>query len=165
MSKKLNTLKDLLIHQVKDLYSAETQIIDALPKMIKNTSHAKLKKALEDHLEETKTQKERLEKMAKHLKTELGGETCHAIKGIIKEGSEWMKKDADADVMDAGIIASAQRVEHYEIAGYGTAHQFAEQLKLTEVAELLAQTLKEEKKADVKLTKIAVSTVNEDAEA
>ena len=165
MSKKLNTLQDLLIHQVKDLYSAETQIIAALPKMIKNTSHVKLKKALGDHLEETKTQKERLDRIAKHLKTDIDGETCHAIKGIIKEGSEWLKKDADADVMDAGIIANAQRVEHYEIAGYGTAHQFAEQLGLSEVANLLAETLKEEKSADKKLTKIAVSTVNEDAEA
>lgn len=165
MSKQLNTLKDLLISQVKDLYSAETQIIAAVPKMIKNTSHEKLKKALEDHLEETKTQKERLDKIAKHLKIEIEGETCHAIKGIIKEASEWMKKDADSDVMDAGIIANAQRVEHYEIAGYGTAHQFAEQLGLTQVAELLAETLKEEKSADKKLTKIAVSTVNVDAEA
>ena len=165
MADKLKNLEDLLQHEIKDLYSAETQLIDALPKMAKKVNSAKLKKALEDHLEETKKQKERLDKVAKKMKFDPSGETCKAMKGLIKEGEDMMKMDAEDDVKDAGIIASAQRVEHYEMAGYGTAAHYAERLGLKEVAALLNETLDEEKKADKKLNKIAKKSVNQKAEA
>ena len=165
MSEKLMNLRDLLEHEIKDLYSAETQLIAALPKMAKKAGNDKLKKAIEDHLEETKQQKERLDKVAKKLKMDPSGETCKAMKGLIKEGEDMMKMEADDDVRDAGLIASAQRVEHYEISGYGTAAHFARRLGMDDVADILEETLNEEKKADQKLNRIAKSTVNEKAEA
>lgn len=163
-SEKLNSLKDLLEHEVKDLYSAETQLIDALPEMAKAASSDKLKKAFETHLEETKQQLERLNKVAKMMDMDPSGETCAAMKGLIKEGKDMIKMKGEENVKDAGLIASAQRIEHYEIAGYGAAHAYAQQLNLQDAAKLLEETLKEEKNTDTKLNKIALASINKKAE-
>ncbi len=161
----MKNLRDLLEHQIKDLYSAETQLIKALPNVIEATTNRELKKAIQDHLEETKEQKERLERVAEILNMDPKGETCKAMKGLVKETSDMIDEDATDAVRDAGLICDAQRVEHYEIAGYGSAVSFAKQLNLNEVAEILSETLQEEKNADNKLAKIATSTVNQKAEA
>ena len=164
MSKhKLNNLEGLLKHELQDLYSAENQIVDALPKMEKKASDQKLKKAFQSHLEETKEQVERLKKACEILNISPGGEKCKAIEGIIKEAEDFLKEDADADVMDAGLIANAQRVEHYEIAGYGTACHFAKRLGYKDVHQLLSATLEEEKDADEKLNDLAIEQINEKA--
>ena len=160
---KLNTLRDLYVEQLRDLYSAETQLADALPKMAEKASHPKLRQAIESHLEETRGQIERLERIFKSLDEKPGGETCQAMKGLIKEGQEMLKKRGDDDVRDAGIIAAAQRVEHYEISGYGTVATYAEMLGRTEDHDLLGQTLSEEKSADQKLNRLAKQVVNVDA--
>ncbi len=163
-SDKLKSLKDLFEHEIKDLYSAETQLSEALPKMAEKASDSKLKKAFESHLEETKKQKERIEKIGEICNISVKGEKCEAMAGLIKEGEEMLKMDAESDVKDAGLIAAAQRVEHYEMAGYGTAHHYAKRLGLDEVAGLLEETLNEEKAADEKLNKIAIDSVNEKAQ-
>ena len=164
MSDKLKNLDDLLEHQLKDLYSAETQIIKALPKMVEKATDQKLKDAFNLHLQQTEEQKVRLEKACEKLGITPTGETCKAIKGIIEEASDFMKEDAEDAVMDAGLIAEAQRVEHYEISGYGTAHRYAVQLGHNEVAELLAKTLEEEKDTDEKLNDLAIEKINVKAE-
>ena len=163
-SDKLKSLKDLFEHEIKDLYSAETQLSEALPKMAEKASDSKLKKAFESHLEETKKQKERIEKIGEICNISVKGEKCEAMAGLVKEGEEMMKMDAESDVKDAGLIAAAQRVEHYEMAGYGTAHHYAKRLGLDDVAKLLEETLNEEKAADEKLNKIAIDSVNEKAQ-
>ena len=163
-SEKLNSLQDLLEHELKDLYSAETQLLDALPLMAKAAVNEKLKKAFEDHLKETETQLERLEQVAEILGIDPKGETCAAMKGLIKEGKDMMKMKGEDNVKDAGLIASAQRIEHYEMAGYGAAHAYAQQLDMKDAAKLLEQTLKEEKNADTKLNKLALSNINKKAE-
>ncbi len=163
-SEKLNSLQDLLEHELKDLYSAETQLIDALPLMAKAAINEKLKKAFEDHLKETEIQLERLEQVAEILGIDPKGETCAAMKGLIKEGKDMMKMKGEDNVKDAGLIASAQRIEHYEMAGYGAANAYAQQLDMKDVAKLLEQTLKEEKNADTKLNKLALSNINKKAE-
>jgi ferritin-like metal-binding protein YciE len=160
---KLNTLRDLYVEQLRDLYSAETQLVDALPMMMESASHPELQQALRNHLAETQTQVERLERIFQSLDLKPGGETCQAMKGLIKEGNEIVGKRADHDVRDAGIIAVCQRVEHYEIAGYGTVATYAEMLGRTEDHDLLGQTLSEEKNADQILNGIALSVVNIDA--
>lgn len=147
-------------HEIQDLYSAETQLISALPKMAEAAHSSKLKQAFKDHLQETKNQQARLEKVADILGCSTKGETCEAMKGLIKEGEKMIKEDAEPDVKDAGLIAAAQRVEHYEIAGYGTARHFAKILGLQEVADLLEETLEEEKDADEKLNDIAIQQVD-----
>lgn len=157
---KLNSLHDLYIHQLKDLYSAESQLIDALPSMAKEANHADLKQAFSEHLQQTKQHKDRLEKIGKNLGVDLDGETCQAMKGLIKEGKEMIKQKAADAVKDAGLITSAQRVEHYEIAGYGTVCTFAEMLGRTDDLRLLQETLSEEKNTDEKLNKIAKQTVD-----
>ena len=161
---KFSSLHDLYIEQLKDLHSAETQLTKALPKMAKAANNPKLKSAFTDHLAETKEQLERLNEIGEKLNKSLGGHTCAAMKGLIEEGSEWMEEDAETEVMDAGLIAAAQRVEHYEMAGYGTVHNFAELLGEDDAAELLAETLEEEKAADEKLTTLAKS-INVEAKA
>ena len=161
---KLKTLDDLLEHQLTDLYSAEVQILAALPKMMDKAKDSKLKNAFETHYQQTQQQKERLEKACDLLGINPKGETCKAMEGLIKEASEFLKEDAEDAVMDAGLIAEAQRVEHYEISGYGTARRYAEQLGHTEVAELLAQTLEEEKDTDELLNDLAIESINEKAE-
>lgn len=160
---QLENLKDLFVHQIQDLYSAEDQAIKAMPKMMEKTSNKELKKAFETHLKETEKQKQRLEQICDMLGVKPTGHKCKAMEGLIKESEELMKEKADPDVMDAGLIASQQRVEHYEIAGYGTAKVYAEKLGNKDVAKLLDETLKEEKKTDELLTGIAVGNINEKA--
>ena len=148
---------DLYLQQLKDLHSAESQLIKALPKMAKAARNPDLKKAFIEHLEQTKEHLERLKQVAEKLGKRLTGHTCAAMKGLIEEGSEWIAEEAAAEVMDAGIIAAAQRVEHYEMAGYGTVQTFAKLLGEKEAAELFTLTLNEEKAADKKLSLLAKS--------
>lgn len=162
---KLKNLEDLFHHQLKDLYSAEKQLIKALPKMQKEADSDDLKKAFEDHLEETENQKDRLDEIADMLDVDLSGETCEAMKGLIEEAEKFISEDAAPEVRDAGIIADAQRVEHYEISAYGTAVHFAEALNLDDVAEILQETLDEESEADEKLNDLAVSNINKQAKS
>lgn len=162
---ELKTLEDLFYNQLRDLYSAEKQLIKALPEMAEKASSNELRNAFNEHLEETKKQKERIETVCNKLGIKPEGETCKAMEGLIRESKELMKHDADPAVMDAGLIADAQRVEHYEIAGYGTVCQFAEQLGYNEIKNILGDTLEEEKSADSKLMNIAKSSVNKKAEA
>ncbi len=166
MAKKLNTLEDLLVDQLKDLYSAENQIIKALPKMVKTANSPDVKQSLENHLEVTRRQAQRIEQIFAEgdLNGNPKGKKCTAMEGIISEGQDAIKEDMTPDVKDAALIASAQKVEHYEIAGYGTVRTFAQTLGLNKVARLLQQTLDEEYQANDKLTSIAESHVNQQAE-
>lgn len=159
----MKTLEDLFEHQLKDLYSAESQLIEALPKMVKNASDSKLKKAFEDHLEETKKHKKRLEQVCDELKIDPKGETCKAMEGLIKEAESFIKEKKDDDVNNAGLIAEAQRVEHYEISGYGTAIRYAKELGHKDIASKLKETLDEEYGADDKLNKMAEQRLNRKA--
>jgi ferritin-like metal-binding protein YciE len=154
---KLDTMQALFLDELQDLHSAEIQITKALPKMAKAASSEKLKAAFEEHLKETEGQVQRLEKIFKHLKQDPKGKTCEAMKGLLKEGEERIKEGGEAEVLDAGLIAAAQRVEHYEISAYGTARTYAELLKQNEAVKLLEETLEEEKSADSKLSKLAQS--------
>lgn len=162
---KLETLKDLFIHELKDLYSAETQLLKALPKMAKAATNADLKAGFEEHLEQTKTHVERLKKIATDYDCKLSGHQCKAMAGLIEEGGDLISQDADDAVRDAGLIGAAQRVEHYEIAAYGTACALANCLGYEESAELLGATLEEEKETDEKLTELAESVINAEAAA
>lgn len=157
---KLKNLEDLFHHQLKDIYSAETQLVDALPTMIEEATDKKLKKAFSDHLEETKDQVKRLEEVGKSLEVKLTGETCKGMKGLINEAQSFISEDAENHVRDAGLIADAQRIEHYEISAYGTAVEYAKALGKKDVAKKLEQSLKEESKADKKLNDLAVDTIN-----
>lgn len=161
---KLETLNDLFIHQIKDLYNAEQQLTKALPKMAEKATSPKLKTAFKDHLKETETQIKRLEQVFEVIGEKAKGEKCKAMEGLIKEGEDFMNEDASKEVMDAGLIASAQRVEHYEIAGYGTACTYAKTLGHTEALNLLKENLAEEKKTDEKLTSLAEGSINAKAE-
>ena len=161
---KITTLHDALVHELQDLYSAEVQLTKALPKMAKAASHEQLAEAFEEHLEQTKGHVERLEKALKQLDASTRGEKCKAMEGLIEEGKSTLELDADDAVRDALIIGIAQKVEHYEIAGYGTARTFAKRLGEDAVAAALKDTLEEESETDRKLTKLAASTVNPDAE-
>ena len=163
MSEKLKNLKDLLKLELKDLYSAEEQLLKALPKMADKATSDKLRQAFEDHLEETENQRERLEQVAKAMNFDISGDTCKAMKGLVDEAKEIMKEDADEEVMDQALIAAAQKVEHYEIASYGTVVHYAEVLGLTKVQDILNETLEEEKKADKKLNKIAKQKQQEES--
>lgn len=154
---KSKSLHDLLITEIKDLYSAENQLVKALPKMAKAASSDKLRQGFLDHLEQTKVHVERLEAVAESLEASPRGKACKAMAGLIEEGAEVMKEDLPESVLDAALIAAAQKVEHYEIASYGTARTFAEVLGLEEVAATLQLTLDEEGETDEKLTKLAKS--------
>ena len=161
---KAENLNDLLVHEIRDLYSVESQILDALPEMIETASDRSLRAALQEHLEETRGQRQRLEEVARTLDVDPDGDKCKGMAGIIKEGEETVKKVAkDDEARDAAIIASAQRVEHYEMAGYGTARTYARMLGKNDVARRLEETLNEEKAADKKLTSIAEDHVNRQA--
>ena len=160
---KLKTLEDLFHHQLKDLYSAEKQLLEALPKMAKKAKDPKLKQAFELHLQETEEQKARLEQVCEILGISPGRMKCKAMEGLIEEGEDMIHEDADSDVKDAGLIAEAQRIEHYEISGYGTAAHYAERLGLKDVARILNATLEEEQAADTKLNKLAKSYINQKA--
>lgn len=174
-------LKDLLMHEIQDLYSAEEQIIEALPSMIEKANNSQLKKALQDHLKVTEKQKDRLDQVKQLLGEEEEGEgeekkgvfsrlfgggahKCKGTEGIIKEGQNILGENMTTEVRDAAIIASTQKIEHYEICGYGTARAYARELNLGEVAELLEETLNEEYAADDLLTDLAVGRLNEEAE-
>ena len=161
---KLDSLKTLYVEELRDLYNAENQLLKALPKMAKKASTPELKRAFEQHLEETRTHVDRLDQIFDRLGKKPTGKTCHGMKGLIEEGSEIMSEDATPAVRDAGIISAAQKVEHYEIAGYGTVRTFASLLGEDEAEDLLQETLDEEGAADEKLTEIAESMVNEEAE-
>jgi ferritin-like metal-binding protein YciE len=162
----LKTLQDLFHHELKDLYSAEVQILKALPKMIDAATDKELQKALSDHLKKSRTHKQRLERVCKSQKCDPTGHKCKGIEGIIKEGEDLLKeKDVPSDVLDAAIIASAQRVEHYEMAGYGTARTYAEKLGDLETADHLQTTLDEEGEADRLLSRLAERGINAEAAA
>lgn len=162
----METLNDALIEQLKDLYSAETQLVDALPKMAEEAVNPQLRTALENHLQETKAQVKRLEQISEILDEDLTGHTCKAMKGLIKEGEEAVSEDYECEELkDVQIVAAAQRVEHYEIAGYGNAIALAEHLKLKEVASLLEQTIKEEGNADKLLTSVCQKQIFPSCEA
>ncbi len=160
---KLTTLQDLFIQELKDLYSAETQLVKALPKMAKAATHDDLKAGFEEHLEETKVHVERLTQIGEMCEAKLTGHKCKAMEGLLAEGADMISEDAEDHVRDAGLIASAQRVEHYEMAGYGTARAFALQLGHAEAAELLGETYEEEKATDEKLSELAESVINVEA--
>lgn len=159
-----HTLSDLYVEELRDLYNAEKQILRALPKIIKAASHDDLKEALESHRQQTEGHVTRLEQIFGELGKNAKGKTCHGMEGVLAEGAELLEEKPEPQVLDAGIISAAQRVEHYEIAGYGSVRTWAEQLGHENHASLLQQTLEEEKAADEKLTELAMQSVNEDAE-
>lgn len=161
----MTTLHDLYVEQLQDLYSAEKQIVDALPKMEQAASSSQLRSSFATHRQESENHAKRLEVIFTALNVKPGSETCEAMQGIVKESEELMSKKADPDVMDAGLIASAQRVEHYEIAGYGTVRTWANMLARPQDAEVLDKILAEEKATDQKLTSLAESTINRQANA
>jgi ferritin-like metal-binding protein YciE len=165
LNMELETLKDLYIHELKDLYSAENQIIKALPKMAKAATNEELIAGFEKHLEQTEKHAERLEEILESNGETTRGPKCKGMEGLISEGDEMIKEDAEDDVRNAGLIAAAQRVEHYEMAGYGCARTYAEALGDTKGAKLLQKTLEEEKATDEKLTELAKSTINVEAMA
>jgi len=157
---KMKNLEDLMHDQVRDIYDAERQLVKALPKMAEAASAQELKQAFEQHLKQTKGHVARLEEVFKHINHAAKGKTCKAMEGLVEEGAEIIDAKADPEVRDAGLIAAAQKVEHYEIAGYGTLCSWAEQLQLGEVKRLLAETLQEEKETDQLLTQLAEKQVN-----
>lgn len=160
---QMNHLQELLIEDLKDLYNAEQQLLKALPKMAKKASSPDLKAAFETHTKETQGQIKRLEQVFESFGATAKGKTCHAMKGLIEEGKELMSEDAEPDVLDAGLIGAAQKVEHYEIASYGTVRTYARLLGNEEAARLLQQTLDEEGQTDKKLTALAESHINVEA--
>ena len=160
---KLKTLEDLFIHELKDLYSAENQLVKALPKMAKAATNEDLKAGFEEHLEQTRNHVARLEEIAESRGCKLTGHKCKAMEGLIEEGAELIDEDAEDSVRDAGLIGAAQRVEHYEIAGYGTARALALCLGYDDAAEILGETLDEEKATDEKLSELAENTINAEA--
>jgi len=162
---ELQSLRDLYIDELKDLYSAEKQLVKALPKMAKNATNPDLKKAFTDHLEQTEEHVSRLEQIFESLEASPRGKKCVGMEGLIEEAKEMLEEDAEEDVLDAGLISKAQHVEHYEMAGYGTVRRFAQILGETEHVELLEQTLNEEKEADQLLTQLADSSINVEAAA
>jgi ferritin-like metal-binding protein YciE len=160
---KLDTLNKLYISELRDLYSAENQLVKALPKLAKAASSEELKDAFENHLEQTKRHVERLEQIFEQLDESPKGKTCHAMKGLIEEGSEILKEDGEDSVLDAGMIVAAQKVEHYEIASYGSVRTFANLLGKDDVAKLLQSTLDEESETNEILNRLAENVVNQEA--
>jgi len=160
---KLDSLKKLYIEELRDLYNAENQILKALPKMAKAASSEELKAAFTEHLEQTKGQVARLETIFEKIGKSPKGKTCKAMEGLVEESEELLKEDAEPEVLDAGLIASAQRVEHYEIAGYGTVRTYARLLNEAEAARLLQETLDEEGETDKKLSQLAEGLINLEA--
>jgi len=157
---KLESLQDLYIDHLKDLYSAETQLVKALPKVEKAASSEKLKATVHKHLGQTQEHVRRLEEIFTTLKTKPTGKTCKGMEGLISEADEILKEDADPEVRDAGIIAAAQKVEHYEISGYGTARTYAQMLGQDKAVQTLQQTLDEEAQTDEDLSRLAEFSVN-----
>ena len=159
----MESLHDLLTDELKDMYSAETQLTKALPKMAKAATNPELKRAFEQHLKQTEEHVRRVERVCNNLEIKPRGKKCVGMEGLIEEGKEIMQEDAEADVMDAGLIGAAQKVEHYEIASYGTARTHAEQLGYADAARELQRILDEESQANELLTRIAESMVNAEA--
>jgi ferritin-like metal-binding protein YciE len=161
---KMKSLQDLLADELKDLYSAENQLVKALPKMAKAASNAELRAGFEEHLEQTRGHVQRLEQVCQQLEVTPKGKKCAAMEGLIEEGKELMEEDAAPAVLDAGLIAAAQKVEHHEIASYGTVCAWAKILGFDEAVTLLEETLEEEKATDEKLNNLAEETVNAEAQ-
>ena len=153
---KISEPRDLLVHELKDLYSAENQLLKALPRMAKAATSDELREAFETHLQQTEDQVERLEKIGKQLGETMKGKKCKAMEGLVAEAKEVMEEDAEAELMDLALIGAAQKVEHYEIAGYGTARTLAELVGEDDIADILQETLDEEGATDKLLTKIAM---------
>jgi ferritin-like metal-binding protein YciE len=164
MASKMATLDDLYTDLLKDLYSAEKQLVKALPKIAKNAQSPDLQKAFQEHLKQTEGHVERIERIFSDMDGSPRGKKCVGMEGLIEEGNELLQEDVEPDVLDAGLIAAAQKVEHYEISGYGTARAWAQRLGYDSAARLLKQTLEEESLANEKLTKIAESHVNMEAQ-
>jgi len=160
---KIESLRELFVEELKDLYSAEKQLVKALPKMAKAATSPKLKAGFTKHLEETKEHVSRLEQVFEMLEASPRGKHCKAMEGLVEEGKEVMEEDMEPDVMDAALIAAAQRVEHYEMAGYGCVRTYADLLGETKCSQILQKTLNEEGATDKKLTELA-ETINVDAE-
>jgi ferritin-like metal-binding protein YciE len=160
---KLDTLEKLYVDELRDIYNAENQLLKALPKMAKGASSPDLKNAFETHLRQTESHVERLEQIFADLDESPKGKTCRAMKGLIEEGSEILKEDGEESVLDAGIIVAAQKVEHYEMAAYGSARTFARLLGQEKAAELLQSTLDEESETNESLNQLAESMVNPEA--
>jgi ferritin-like metal-binding protein YciE len=160
----IETLQDLYVHELKDIYSAEKQILQALPRMAKGASHDEVRQAFEEHQRVTEEQVRRLDTIFEDLGQKPEGQKCKGMEGLIEEGKDMLEEKADPDVRDAGLIAAAQRVEHYEIAAYGTARTYARQLGLDKHVDLLQRSLDEEGETDKRLTKLAENRVNPDAE-
>ncbi len=160
---KLNTLQDIYINELRDLYNMETQLTKTLPRIAKAISHSELKQAFENHLEQTENHIDRLEQVFEMCGQKVRGKKCTGMEGILDEALEILSSDVNDDALDAAIIGAAQKVEHYEIASYGTVRTWAEQLGFDDQAELLNQTLSEEKQANEKLTQLAEQFVNEEA--
>ena len=160
---ELDTLRDLYIDELKDLYSAEAQLVKALPRMVKAASHPELKRAFETHLRQTERQVERLDRVFQELGVSPRGKKCVGMQGLIEEAQELIREKPDPDVLDAGLISKAQHVEHYEIAGYGTVRTYARQLGEERQAALLQQTLDEEGQTDKLLSELAERSINIEA--
>jgi ferritin-like metal-binding protein YciE len=160
---KLNTLRDLFVHELKDLHSAETQILKALPKMVRAATHEDLKDAFKEHLQQTKHHVTRLEEIAAECECKLTGHTCRAMKSLIEEGAVLISEEAEDHVRDAGLIVAAQRIAHHEIAAYCTARALAKCLDHGKAMDLLEESLEDEKEADERLTEIAESVINVEA--
>lgn len=160
---KLETLKDLYVEELKDLYSAENQVLKALPQMVKAAESPKLKAGFEEHLEQTREHVGRLEQIFDGLGESPKGKHCRGMEGVLEEGKEMIKQDSEPEVKDAGLIAAAQHVEHYEIAGYGVCRTYAKLLGDERAATLLQTTLNEEEQTDRKLTQLAESGINVEA--
>ena len=164
MASKMSTLEDLYTDLLKDLYSAEKQLVKALPKMAKNAQSPDLQRAFQEHLKQTEGHVNRIERIFSDMGGSPRGKKCMGMEGLVEEGNELLQEDAEPDVLDAGLIAAAQKVEHYEIASYGTARAWAQRLGYEQAARLLQTTLEEESTANEKLTKIAESHVNMEAQ-
>jgi ferritin-like metal-binding protein YciE len=160
---KLDTLDKLYVDELRDIYNAENQLLKALPKMAKGSSSPDLKSGFEKHLRQTESHVERLEQIFAELNESPKGKTCHGMKGLIEEGSEILKEDGEESVLDAGIIVAAQKVEHYEMAAYGSARTFARLLGQEKAAELLQTTLDEESETNESLNQLAENMVNPEA--
>src|SRR5689334_4836073 len=165
MASKMQTLEDLYMDMLKDLYSAEKQLVKALPKMAKNSQSSDLQKAFQEHLKQTEGHVERIERIFSNMGGSPRGKKCVGMEGLVEEGNELLQENVEPDVLDAGLIAAAQKVEHYEIASYGTVRTWAERLGYNDAAKLLQQTLDEESAANEKLTEIAETFVNMEAQS
>jgi ferritin-like metal-binding protein YciE len=160
-----NSLEDLFYHQLRDIYSAEKQLINALPEMAENANDSSLKDAFTDHLKETKNHKQRLDEIAEKLNIDIDNENSDAMQGLIQNAKSFISQDSSKEVKDAGMIADGQRVEHYEISAYGTLVQYAQALKQQDIADMLKQSQQEEANADQLLNDIAVENVNQQAKS